>query len=299
MNTANRIWSGTKVFGWTVLLLVLLAGCSTFSEEEPALLVDGKNAEVAAQGSPTVSGKLSLSIRSYLPISKVEYYLGPTNGRPWKVATEQPFAAELDTATLEDGEHTISALIYVGRNVVEPAPLLIVVDNSDDDSSTPPDDGAGTNPPPSDPEPSPPSDTPQGDTLSRMLALVNEARSTGYDCDSKGSFGPTSPLELDSRLSAAAQVQADYLATRSVEGLTHTGPGGSAVSDRVSAEGYVWSTVGENIAAGQPTPEVVTQGWLESDGHCSNIMNPSYQEIGLAVAGDNSLRWVQVFAAPR
>ena len=161
MNTANRIWSGTKVFGWTVLLLVLLAGCSTFSEEEPALLVDGKNAEVAAQGSPTVSGRLNLSIGYYPQISEVAYYLNDlqAQGEPWRVTAEQPFEVALDTTELEDGEHTISALIYVGRSVVEPAPLLIVVDNSDDDSSTPPDDGAGTNPPPSDPEPSPPSDT--------------------------------------------------------------------------------------------------------------------------------------------
>jgi uncharacterized protein YkwD len=45
-------------------------------------------------------------------------------------------------------------------------------------------------------------------------------------------------------------------------------------------------------------------GWLSSPGHCANLMNPRYTEMGAAY-GLNSARkstypyWTQVFGAPR
>jgi len=56
----------------------------------------------------------------------------------------------------------------------------------------------------------------------------------------------------------------------------------------------------ENIAAGQTTPEQVIQGWLDSDGHCANIMNANFEEMGVALAtnsGIYGIYWTQVFAA--
>ena len=37
-------------------------------------------------------------------------------------------------------------------------------------------------------------------------------------------------------------------------------------------------------------------GWLDSDGHCSNIMNPGFTEIGV---GFHDYYWTQNFGTPR
>ncbi len=63
------------------------------------------------------------------------------------------------------------------------------------------------------------------------------------------------------------------------------GPCGNDFVDRVEAAGYTgWMTLGENIAAGQTTPQEVVAGWMDSDGHCSNIMEPAFTEIGVGLA---------------
>jgi uncharacterized protein YkwD len=66
--------------------------------------------------------------------------------------------------------------------------------------------------------------------------------------------------------------------------FSHTGSDGSSPGDRITREGYAWRTYGENIAVGYPTVSAVLQGWLGSDGHCRNIMNPAFREIGAAYA---------------
>ena len=59
---------------------------------------------------------------------------------------------------------------------------------------------------------------------------------------------------------------------------------------------------GENIAVGQRDPEEVVSGWLESDGHCSNIMNPSFEDLGVGAAigatdWGEGIYWTQNFGA--
>jgi uncharacterized protein YkwD len=78
---------------------------------------------------------------------------------------------------------------------------------------------------------------------------------------------------------------------------------GNTPADRVRAAGYQETLVGENIAYGPKTVDEVVQGWLDSPGHCENIMDPRFGEMGLGYAtGYDSKRhlyWVQVLAAPR
>ena len=49
--------------------------------------------------------------------------------------------------------------------------------------------------------------------------------------------------------------------------------------------------------------EVVVRGWLDSPGHCENIMDPRFEEMGIAYAagrsGRRGLYWVQLFAEPQ
>lgn len=75
---------------------------------------------------------------------------------------------------------------------------------------------------------------------------------------------------------------------------------GLGPADRVSATGYTWHAVGENIAWGYMTPDAVMTGWMNSAGHKANILGSSYTELGVGYALDAAGRpyWVQVFARP-
>jgi uncharacterized protein YkwD len=85
--------------------------------------------------------------------------------------------------------------------------------------------------------------------------------------------------------------------------LQHQGFDGSTPGERATAAGYAWRAIAENIAAGPTTASEVVQMWLDSPGHCANIMSPSYTELGLAFAEDRETQsgvyWAQEFGRPR
>jgi uncharacterized protein YkwD len=53
---------------------------------------------------------------------------------------------------------------------------------------------------------------------------------------------------------------------------------------RISAAGFNWSNVGENIATGYRTPSAVVNAWMASPGHCENILDPEFREVGTGVS---------------
>lgn len=86
--------------------------------------------------------------------------------------------------------------------------------------------------------------------------------------------------------------------------FSHTGSSGSSAGQRATAAGYVWSTWGENIAAGQPTVDSVMAGWQSNPGRCANQMNARFRGMGLAcVSGtaSNGYRsyWTMTLGAAR
>ncbi|NEQ63513.1 MAG: CAP domain-containing protein [Moorea sp. SIO4A1] len=109
------------------------------------------------------------------------------------------------------------------------------------------------------------------------------------------------PLQLSAELSQAAQLHAEDMVRNGF--FSHTGSDGSKISDRAKAAGYLYSYVGENIAAGNPTPAQTIRQWMGSTGHRRNILKPQYQEIGFGYVSDPSSPyrhyWVQVFGSPR
>ena len=73
-------------------------------------------------------------------------------------------------------------------------------------------------------------------------------------------------------------------------------------SDRVLRAGYQPRLTGENIAYGPESAEEVVAGWLASPGHCANIMDSRFQDIGVGLATGRKrgqIYWVQTFGAPR
>lgn len=106
------------------------------------------------------------------------------------------------------------------------------------------------------------------------------------------------PVAFDARLGRAAQGHAnDMLAN---DYFSHTGLDGSSAGDRIAAQGYNWSTYGENIAKGQQSEAAVLDAWQNSSGHRRNNLNPAFEDFGLAKAGSGSnTYWVLVLATER
>ena len=58
---------------------------------------------------------------------------------------------------------------------------------------------------------------------------------------------------------------------------------GTNFAGRISAAGFRWAAAGENIATGYRTPRQVVAGWMASAGHCQNILDPTYRDVGTGV----------------
>jgi uncharacterized protein YkwD len=84
--------------------------------------------------------------------------------------------------------------------------------------------------------------------------------------------------------------------------FSHDSLDGRSMADRINATGYTWSTIGENIAAGYNSVQSVVSGWMASDGHCANLMNPRFTELGMACARNDASAyrtyWSQEFGRP-
>ncbi len=106
------------------------------------------------------------------------------------------------------------------------------------------------------------------------------------------------PLVLNDKLTAAAQRHAQDMATS--RRMSHTGSDGSTMRSRIDTTQYTWSTIGENVAMGQPTAAAVMTAWMNSPGHRQNILNPAFTEMGVGYATNaGRAYWTQVFARPR
>ena len=102
-------------------------------------------------------------------------------------------------------------------------------------------------------------------------------------------------VSFDARLGRAAQAHANDMLANNY--FSHTGLNNSSPGDRIAAQGYDWSTYGENIARGQQTEADVFRAWQNSSGHRRNNLNPNFEDFGLAKAGTGSNKyWVLVLA---
>ena len=122
----------------------------------------------------------------------------------------------------------------------------------------------------------------------RVLELVNIERANAG----------VAPLVLDEALCNAANMRAIEM-DRTGE-FSHTRPGGRECFTVVDYCNIGYMMCGENIAAGQPTPEEVMNSWLGSAGHKANILSPEYTKMGLGYStgggGAYGHYWAQEFA---
>lgn len=130
-----------------------------------------------------------------------------------------------------------------------------------------------------------------------VLQMVNKERAK------KG----CAPLKMNSQLTAAAKGHANAMAKQNF--FSHKGKGGSTLRSRASGAGYKGRKLGENIAAGWPTPAKAVEQWMNSSGHRKNILTCAFKDTGIAMVYDpndaplpgNSYAmkyyWVQVFGS--
>jgi uncharacterized protein YkwD len=140
------------------------------------------------------------------------------------------------------------------------------------------------------------------DFSTHILQRINTLRASGANCGSSGQFAPAAAVGWNAQLTQAADGHSQDMAAQNY--FDHTSRDGRTFSQRIDATGYVWSTVGENIAAGYPSVDAVMDGWIQSAGHCANLMNANFTEIGVAcVPGTSSTAynnyWTMDLARPR
>jgi uncharacterized protein YkwD len=142
------------------------------------------------------------------------------------------------------------------------------------------------------------------DFQAELLRLVNERRARGAVCGTESL--PAAPaLSWKASLAQGAARHSQDMVDKNF--FSHTGSDGSNAGQRISAAGYSWSRWGENIAYGYTSSAAVVDGWMKSEGHCRNIMNAAFTEMGLACVRQSqsnsasSIRWAwtQVLATPR
>ncbi len=122
-----------------------------------------------------------------------------------------------------------------------------------------------------------------------LLKLVNEKRTSGCNCGTTV-MPPVATLTWNNLLAAAALAHSKDMNANNY--FSHTSLDGRTPGDRITAAGYKWMAYGENIAAGQQNEQAVFDAWINSEGHCKNIMSASFKEMGAAKDGKY---WTQEF----
>lgn len=94
------------------------------------------------------------------------------------------------------------------------------------------------------------------------------------------------PLCVDPALSRAARAHSESM----IEGgyFSHASKDGQTPGGRLKRSGYDWETYGENIAWGSGSyskPESIFKRWMKSPGHRKNVLEKSFREVGIGIAG--------------
>jgi uncharacterized YkwD family protein len=103
------------------------------------------------------------------------------------------------------------------------------------------------------------------------------------------------PLTHDSNLSNVARDKSKDMASNGY--FSHDSPTYGSPFDMMRSYGINYRAAGENIAAGQRTPQAVVRDWMNSSGHRANILSRDFTHIGVGYAegGRMGVYWTQMF----
>ncbi len=97
------------------------------------------------------------------------------------------------------------------------------------------------------------------------------------------------PLKFNNDMYKAAMVRAKECD----ESFSHDRPNGTSCFTALKEAGVKYFSAGENIAMGYRTPADVMKGWMDSEGHRNNILNPNFTDFACGVY--KSGYWSQFF----
>ena len=119
-----------------------------------------------------------------------------------------------------------------------------------------------------------------------ILAETNRHRSLGANCGGTD-YPAVGPLEMNEQAQWAARRHSKDMADNNY--FEHDSQDGTNFGDRMSREGFSGASPwGENIAAGNGSAESILTQWMNSPGHCQNIMDSRYHVIGIGYAYNSS-----------
>ncbi|POX39291.1 CAP domain-containing protein [Streptomyces sp. Ru73] len=127
----------------------------------------------------------------------------------------------------------------------------------------------------------------RGRSPDAVLRLINERRAAA-GCR---------PVREHSALTRAARRHSAHMARTA--SLAHSGPGEGRPGGRLTAAGYRWSRVGEDLAQGQPDAATVVRDWMRSPGHRRTLLTCAYEHAGVGVSGGPAGPWWTVLLATR
>ncbi len=122
-----------------------------------------------------------------------------------------------------------------------------------------------------------------------LVNLVNKYRTEGCRCGGE-QMPAIGTITWNETLAKTAYLHSKDMNDQNY--FSHTGKDGSDPGIRMERQSYDWRTYGENIAKGYTNEQAVVEGWIDSEGHCRNIMNPNFEEMGVGREGEY---WTQVF----
>ncbi|WP_181296791.1 CAP domain-containing protein [Pseudomonas sp. Q2-TVG4-2] len=129
-----------------------------------------------------------------------------------------------------------------------------------------------------------------------LLEQINRVRATARQCRGKP-FAAAPPLTWNATLASVAEAHSRAMANGNF--FSHLDRDGRTPGDRAELAGYTGTPIGQNIAAALDRPRRVVEGWMASPGHCANLMNPRFSELGAAYAvdpqSDAGIYWVGMF----
>ncbi|MFM8380564.1 MAG: CAP domain-containing protein, partial [Actinomycetota bacterium] len=285
-------------------------GDGTFTIAPPKRVVETKAKKCGATIGPNETRTIRLTeaadVRAATVSIRAEGASEPTFMTAWPTGAPRP-----ETSNINLMPGTVSTNLLVLE--VGPAGQIDIFNNSGSVEITVDVVGTfrGTTPPgeakpcPAPPRPAPRPPTPattapatttppaSASWQADMLAAVNKVRTD------RGLV----PLALCGNLNTSAQNYANVLVTTG--NISHTGPDGSDLRQRVQAAGYVgWTTIGENLAAGQGSVGAVMEAWINSSSHLANLIKPEYRHVGFGRqmgtyqnSSTQSWFWVQHFGA--
>ncbi len=103
------------------------------------------------------------------------------------------------------------------------------------------------------------------------------------------------PLQVDTDVSKVADKKSQDMKEKHY--FDHQSPTYGSPFEMLQQHGVTFRAAGENIAAGQKTAKEVMDGWMNSEGHLANILNPDFTHIGIGYieGGDYGTYWTQMF----